>query len=674
MPVKISSNSVVIENELFRRELAVDAGGLRTVSIFNKKSGREYVKRPDAAEFQLTLNATVIVSYSKPEVHELDGNMRDDGRLLKLENIDTKTSPSGSEIVKVSFLCPSFSAKIKACYEIYPDLPGCSKWLEVESLDKELRLHKVFFELLNACPGEFADAVFMKHGLVKAQPNFAANGDEDIVQVHNAVLNEGLFIGNGAPGILRYYMVYPHWPTGISCGYNMSSADFSKFLKKGEAFTTDKAYICLYEGNVSNTAGANIFREMIRRELPECKNNDGVMYCTWLPFLKNINEALLMELVERASAMGFRWFVVDDGWFTDNNWEMDSSKFPNGLKPIADKVHQSGMKFGLWLNIGSDYGQIGSRPEDNILDYHGSPKAFGFGAGKTTTRCFATEHRDIMAEKLISLAKEYGVDYFKLDFSNICSPYGIMSYGCTSREHKHHRDFSDSVTEQYLSMMQMRNAVKTQFTDLVIDFSFEAFGMEFPSIGALRYSELHHSSNMSTMKPETLKADKIRETLYQYCNLLPNERILGSLICLQNNRDVEHVLTAMVGTPLVAGDLRKISPDTVAQIKNISSTLKNLINENPLSEFQLLATGQKWDGYARYQKNGNGIICIFRNSFKEETVNISLDEIPAGTYVLRDILSDTDIAKYSGEEFRNGIKFKFSSASSCMALVFRKLK
>jgi len=384
---------------------------------------------------------------------------------------------------------------------------------------------------------------------------------------------------------------------------------------------------------------------------------------------------LLLELVERASAMGFAWFVVDDGWFTDNNWEIDHAKFPNGLKPVADKVHQSGMKFGLWLNIGTDYGQVGSRKEDNALDYHGSLKPFGFGGAQTTVRCFASAHRTIMAEKLISLANEYRVDYFKLDFSNICSPYGIMPYGCTSAKHQHHRDFSDSVTEQYLSMAHMRETVKKQFPDLVLDFSFEAFGMEFPSIGALRYSELHHSSNMNTLRPEILRADKIRDTLYQYCNLLPNERILGSLICLQNNQDVEHILTAMVGTPLVAGDLTKIAPETVAQIKNISSALKNLIREKPLTEFQLLTSQkQKWDGYARYQKGGNGLICLFRNNFKGKTVKVSLDEIPDGTYALHDILHDTDIAKHTGEELRAGINIDFPSDRSCGAIVFQKLK
>lgn len=673
MSATVTNNKVVLDNKFFRREIAVDANGLRTVSMLNKTSNQEYVKRPDTAEFQFAINNTMIVSYSKPEVHIVDGNIREHEHFLKLEDIKAEKTPAGSDVVRISFQCPEFSARIKVCYEIYPDLPGCSKWLEFDCLNQELHLHQVFFEILNTCPGEFADTVIMKHGLVKALPCFASNGDEDILQVHNTILNEGLFIGNGAPGLLRYYMVYPNWPTGIACGYNMSSADFNKFMKKGEIFISAKAYICIYEGDISNTSGFNIFREMIRRDLPKCSDNGGAMYCTWLPFLKNINEPLLMELVDRAAAMGFTWFVVDDGWFVDNNWELDRSKFPNGLKPVSDKVHQAGMKFGLWLNIGSDYGQVGSRPEDNALDYHGSPKPFGFTGAKTTVRCFATEQRRIMAEKLISLAREYSVDYFKLDFSNIYSPYGIMTFGCTSENHQHHRDFSDSVTEQYISLMHMRNEVKKCFADLVIDFSFEAFGTEFPSIGALQYSELHHSSNMNTLQPDVLRADKIRNTLYQYCNILPNERILGSLICLQNDRDVEHILTAMVTTPLAAGDLRKISPETASQIKNILSSLNQLISDKPLTEFQMLSSNsQQWDAYARYQKEGNGIICIFRNDFTGDNVKIVLNEIPDGVYVLKDMVTGAEAAEYSAEALRSGINVTLAHDCSCKAFVFQK--
>ena len=671
------TEKIRLENDLFLREIVYGEGGIYTSSIYNKVTNREYNKRLEVGEFQLNVNGDQIRSYSKPEVHVLDGSVVDVKQMLETDGYEFTAGSKGSQILKISLRCENHDFILRVCYEIYPDLAGCSKWLEIDCLGKDLHVGKMFFEQLNTCPGNFADSDFYtRQGMVSTAPMFAA-GEDDIIQLHNVKLDEGMYIGNSACGPLRYFMVYPHWGTGISCGYNMSSADFNKFMKKGDTFVSDKAYSLLYNGERQNSAAANAFREMIRRDLPDCPDNGRVMYCTWLPFMKDINEELLLKLVERAAEFGFNHFVVDDGWFTDNNWEVDHEKFPDGLEVIADKVHAAGMKFGLWLNIGNDYGQQGSRPEDNSDDFHGNVKGFGFSTRGLKTRCFASKHREIMAEKLIELARQYGVDYFKLDFSNIMSPYGMMPYGCHSKEHAHHNDYSDAVFEQYQSMMFMRETVKAVFPDLIIDFSFEVFGTERPSIAALRYSELHHASNMNTLHPDLMRADHIRRTLYEYGNLLPNERLLGSLICLQNENDVENLLTAFVGTPLVAGDLTKISQENAKLLKNIVENLNALVEGSPLNNYELLklkAAGEKeqWDGFARYAETGHGMICVFRNDYPGDTVNVSLSNFPDGQFTLKDMISGELIRTCSGEELRSDLEISWQKNLSCCAIVIDK--
>jgi alpha-galactosidase len=672
------SEKIRLENDLFLREIVLESGGIYTSSIYNKVTGREYNKRLEVGEFQLNVNGEQVTSYSKPEVHILDGSVVDVKQILEPMGHEFTVGNKGSQILKISLRCEKHNFILRACYEIYPDLAGYSKWLEVDCLGEDMQLGRMFFEQLNTCPGDFADSdFFSRQGMVSKAPMFAVYGDDDIIQLHNAKLDEGMYVGNGACGPLRYFMVYPHWGTGISCGYSMNAADFNKFMKKGDTFVSDKAYFLLYQGERKNAAAANAFREMIRRDLPDCPDNGKVMYCTWLPFLKDINEELLLKLVDRAAEFGFNHFVVDDGWFTDNNWEVDHEKFPNGLEVVAEKVHAAGMRFGLWLNIGNDYGQVGSRPEDNASDFHGLVKPFGFSTRGLQTRCFASKHRDIMAAKLIELAKQYGVDYFKLDFSNVLSPYGIMAYGCHSHDHTYHKDYSDAIFEQYQSMMNMRETIKTSFPDLIIDFSFEVFGTERPSIAALRYSELHHASNMNTLRPEIMRADHIRRTIYEYGNLLPNERLLGSLICLQNENDVENLLTAFVGTPLVAGDLTKISSENADLLKKLVKNLNALVEESPLSEYELLkykAAGEKeqWDGFARYAKDGRGMICVFRNDSLESAVNISLSDFPDGEFTLKDMITGELIKTFSGKELRSGFEIIWQKKFNCRAIIMEK--
>ena len=668
------TEKIRLENDLFSREIVVDSGGVYTSSIYNKLSAREYNKRLEVGEFQFNVNGNQISSYSKPEVHILDGSVVDIKQILEPLGHEFTAGAKGSQILKISLRCEKYDFVMRVCYEIYPDLAGCSKWLEIDCLGEDIHLGRMFFEQLNTCPGDFADSdFFSQQGMVAKAPMFVSN-DDDIIQLHNTTLNEGLYVGNGACGPLRYFMVYPHWGTGISCGYSMNAADFNKFMTKGETFVSDKAYLLLYNGERQNSTAANAFREMIRRDLPDCPDNGRVMYCTWLPFMKDINEELLLKLVERAAEFGFNHFVVDDGWFTDNNWEVDHEKFPDGLEVVAEKVHAAGMKFGLWLNIGNDYGQVGSRPEDNANDFHGDVKPFGFSTRGLQTRCFASKHRDIMAGKLIELAKQYGVDYFKLDFSNILSPYGIMAYGCHSHDHAWHKDYSDAIFEQYQSMMVMRENVKAAFPELIIDFSFEVFGTERPSIAALRYSELHHASNMNTLRPELMRANHIRRTLYEYGNLLPNERLLGSLICLQNENDVENLLTAFVGTPLVAGDLTKISAENAELLKNIVKNLNTLVKESPLTEYELLkyktADGkEQWDGFARYNKSGQGMICVFRNDYPEPNVNINLSDFPDGQFTLTDMISGESIENCSGSQLRSDLEIPWQKNLNCRAII-----
>ena len=675
--ITIKNNRYTLENKLFRREIAVDADGIRTVSIINRTTGREYVKRPDAAEFQVSFNRDVVYSYNKPEYHVLDGNLVTADVMLAFEGHAITVGIAGNEILELRFKCEKHQSLIHVFYEIYPDMPGCSKWMQFDSLGGQLHVSKLFFEILNTCPGEFTDAEFFKkQGTVLSQPMFAACGDEDIIQVHNMEINEGLFVGSAVPGALRYFMVYPVWPSGISCGYGMSGADFNIYLKGGESFSTDKAYLFLYNGVKTDPCIRNRFREMIRRDLPACPDNGGVMYCTWLPFLKNINEPLLLDLADRAAALGFKYFVVDDGWFTGSGWEVDKVKFPNGMEVISERIRDRGMKFGLWFNIGTDYGAAGSSQDTFALDYHGLPKKFGFG-GALTCRCLASSHRDFLVEKLLALAEQYKVDYFKLDFSCISSPYGITPYGCSSTTHAYHRDASDSMIRQYESMMHLRNEVKKVHANLVIDFSFETFGTESPSIGALKFSELHHASNMNTTRPEIVDARKIRNTLYNFCTLLPAERILGSLICLQNVNDIEHLLTAFITAPLLAGDLRKITSENCMVIASIVSALNSLTAAGPLTELckfrgDMHIAKQDWDGFARYSRDGRGIVCLFKNQSGLKHELVTIPQLPKAVYQFIDAVSKKELGKWSAEELQEGIETKWLKDSHCRAVSFSK--
>ena len=64
------------------------------------------------------------------------------------------------------------------------------------------------------------------------------------------------------------------------------------------------------------------------------------MYNTWVPFEKNINEKLVMELAKSAADAGMKEFVIDDGWQENyGDWVIDKKKFPERAETCF-RLHQ----------------------------------------------------------------------------------------------------------------------------------------------------------------------------------------------------------------------------------------------------------------------------------------------------------------------------------------------
>ena len=65
----------------------------------------------------------------------------------------------------------------------------------------------------------------------------------------------------------------------------------------------------------------------------------------------------LVALAERGAAIGAERFVLDDGWFTGRrddtsslgDWTVDGTVWAGGLEPLAERVRDLGMDFGLWF-------------------------------------------------------------------------------------------------------------------------------------------------------------------------------------------------------------------------------------------------------------------------------------------------------------------------------------
>jgi alpha-galactosidase len=148
----------------------------------------------------------------------------------------------------------------------------------------------------------------------------------------------------------------------VTGGYN--PFDFGYVLKPGEKLETPIFYGG-YAANGLGGASRLLHAYELRHILPRTQATADqplpkprpVIYNSWEATEFRVNEAGQMALAEKAAALGIDRFVMDDGWFgqrkVDNaglgDWYVNKDKFPNGLKPLIDKVHALGMDFGLWV-------------------------------------------------------------------------------------------------------------------------------------------------------------------------------------------------------------------------------------------------------------------------------------------------------------------------------------
>ena len=164
--------------------------------------------------------------------------------------------------------------------------------------------------------------------------------------------------------------------------------DFGYRLAPGESLQTPPFYAGFTDAGLGE-ASRILHRFQRDKILPHSPHPRlrPVLYNSWEATEFDVNEAGQMTLAEKAAHLGIERFVVDDGWFGQRNndhaglgdWYVNPQKFPHGLKPLIDRVHQLGMDFGLWVEpemVNPDSDLYRKHP-DWAMNFPGRPRIEG---------------------------------------------------------------------------------------------------------------------------------------------------------------------------------------------------------------------------------------------------------------------------------------------------------
>lgn len=193
----------------------------------------------------------------------------------------------------------------------------------------------------------------------------------------------------------------------------------------------------------------------------------------------NINEEVFLGNVKRAAEIGVDIIILDAGWFGNKqhwfdvrgDWsDVDKSKFPNGIRYLSDKVHEAGMKFGLWIeieglgklsNLAKEHADFVAKKDGNFLDY----------------LCFGNEEVVNWAIKTVSyFIEEYGCEWIKFDFN-----LDPVSCDCTSHGHGK----NDGLYYHYVGLYRFFEELNKEYPEVVFE-NCSSGGLRF-DLGILKY-------------------------------------------------------------------------------------------------------------------------------------------------------------------------------------------
>lgn len=212
--------------------------------------------------------------------------------------------------------------------------------------------------------------------------------------------------------------------------------NFCYKLEKEECFYTPEIAM-VYSGEGFEKM-SHIFHRAIRNNLCRGKFKNArrpVLINNWEGTYFDFTGEKLLAMAKDAKEMGVELFVMDDGWFgkrdDDNSglgdWQVNEKKLGCTLKELSEKIHDLGMKFGIWYE-----------PECISMDsdlYREHPDWAFQVPGRNPVRSrnqlvldFSRKDvRDHIFDEMTKVLDGADVDYLKWDFNrSICDVYSAQ--------------------------------------------------------------------------------------------------------------------------------------------------------------------------------------------------------------------------------------------------------
>jgi alpha-galactosidase len=672
------NQSWVVGNGLVERQIRFDAKlGLYTAAWRHKMTGTDFIAPvPDAnqrgAEFFFQVDGERLAGSAgafdlvAAGTHELAPR----GKLLEIK-LRARTKP----------------IEVSVFYGVYAGHPVVRKWLAITNrATKPFTLSHLSFEavpLQAGKPSEIQVSGF--YGIAPREIFLTGRVEDTAILERNALTGEGFIVMNEAPGYMkRTEMV--NWGEGIEVMYDTDIFPFQRSVAPGETFTSARSSVALVAEGRGFADPHWVMPSYTSQVL--MKKGAGYqppwIFNTYEPFHFGLPHSTVSELIPVAGRMGMDIFTLDAGWETlwgEN--DISPKRFPEGLDPVRAEVERQGMRLGLWVPLAivrPESKVYRDHPEWQCRDSEGRPKTSWMlteWGGNLPVMCMASPYREVAARRISDLISRYHLGYVKIDLTTVFNAYGEAP-GCYAQGHSHH-NWAESLEGIYEGIQYVTDLIYREHPDVLLDLTFELWGQKHViDYGLLGAGDLDWMSNVDDTSADSAGPRQARTLLYQRSLAIPVETMLIGNPRADTPPMDEHFATALGAGPLLLGDLRKLTPqqqdwfgERIRWYKDFRKAVA--LNEGffPLGTWQQPGAASA-DGFARLNRQGEGLIVVFRNEASADKLTVNIPTFPDGAFRATSRMTGASLGTFSGQQLRQGIQITIPADHKVEVLEIRK--
>ncbi len=266
--------------------------------------------------------------------------------------------------------------------------------------------------------------------------------------------------------------VEPH-KSGVLLSGGLNNWRFRHRLRDGQSLALPTVLFGRVRENLNGATQRLHDHHRARRPDPE--RPIPVQFNSWYPYLGEPTAEVLVPLIPTVKRLGCEVFVVDAGWYRNDEGETDADwmqrtgdwrtsrrRFPRGLREVAAACHDQGLLFGLWFEpeVISSSSSIRREHPDWLHHVDGKEAPAKERAVLNLGVPGAWQH---VFERLARMLGLIGIDWMKWDFNADISSGG-WAPGLPGELTR-----MDPLVAHYEGLYRLQDALRASFPDLVLE-------------------------------------------------------------------------------------------------------------------------------------------------------------------------------------------------------------